>query len=203
MGIKMAPAYANISMDAIEASFLSTTSLKPRIYYRYIDDIFLTWPHGNDSSTHLLEHANNIHQNIKFTHECSITTLPFLDVSVQIAQNEIFTTLHKKPTDSHSNLHYTSCQPVHIKNSIIYFQFHRYKRICTRNTNFIEHSKELTMHLLHNAYHIKVITKQLNNVTKIPRTEHFVQKQQTSTNCLPLVQAYHPTIVPTNKAVMK
>ena len=30
-----------------------------------------------------------------------------------------------------------------------------------------------------------------------------MQKQQTSTNCLPLVQTYHPTNVPTIKAVMK
>ena len=127
-------------------------------------------PHGNDSLTHFLEHADNIHQNIKFTQECSKTTLPFLDVSVLIAQNKIFTTLHKKPTDSHSYLHYNSCHPVHIKNSIIYSQFLRYKRICTRNTDFIDHSKELTTHLLHKAYPIKVITKQWNKVTKIPRT---------------------------------
>ena len=98
MGAKMAPAYANIFMDAIETSFLSSSPLKPSIYFRYIDDIFLIWPDGNDPLAHFLEHANNIHQDIKFTHERSKTTLPFLDVSVQIAQNKIFTTLHKKPT---------------------------------------------------------------------------------------------------------
>ena len=142
-----------------------------------------------------IEHANNIHQNIKFTHERSKTTLPFLDVSVQIAQNKIFTTLHKKPTDSHSYLHYNSCHPVHIKNSIIYSQFLRYKRICTRNKDFIDHSKELTTHLLHKAYPIKVISKQWNKVTKIPRTELLVQKQQTTnkrTACL----SYRHTIRP-------
>ena len=195
----MAPAYANISMDAIETSFLSSTPLKSSIYNRYIDDIFPIWPHGNDSLTHFLEHANNIQQNIKFTHECSKTTLPFLDVSVQIAQNKIFTTLQKKPTDIHSYLHYTSCHQVHIKNSIIYSQFLRYKKICTRNTDFIEHSKELTTHLLHKAYPIKVTTKQWNKVKKIPQTELLIQKQHTSTNCLPLVQTCHPTIVPLTK----
>ena len=82
MGAKMAPAYANISMDAIKTSFLSSSPPKPSISNRYIDDIFLIWPHGNDSLTHFFEHANNIHQNIKFTHECSNTTMPFLDVSV-------------------------------------------------------------------------------------------------------------------------
>ena len=32
MGTKMAPAYANISMDAIETSFLSSSPQKPSIY---------------------------------------------------------------------------------------------------------------------------------------------------------------------------
>ena len=41
------------------------------------------------------------------------------------------------------------------------------------------------------------------NFITIPRTEQLIQKQHTKTNCLPLVQTYHPTIVPTNKAVMK
>ena len=40
-------------------------------------------------------------------------------------------------------------------------------------------------------------------MTNIPRTEVLKQKKQTSKNCLPLVQTYHPTIVPTNIAVMK
>ena len=71
MGTKMAPAYANISMDAFERSFPSSSPLKHSIYYRYIDDIFLIWPHGNVSLTHFLKLANNIHQYIKFTHECS------------------------------------------------------------------------------------------------------------------------------------
>ena len=69
MGTKMVQAYANISMDAIKASFLSASPLRPSIYYRYIDDILLLWTHGYETLTHCLEHANNTHQNTKFTHE--------------------------------------------------------------------------------------------------------------------------------------
>ena len=54
MDTKMAPAYANIYMYAIETSFFASSPLKLSIYYRYIDDIFLIWPHGNDSLTHFL-----------------------------------------------------------------------------------------------------------------------------------------------------
>ena len=34
MGTKIAPAYANIFIDAIRTSFLSSSLIKPSIYYR-------------------------------------------------------------------------------------------------------------------------------------------------------------------------
>ena len=45
MGSKMAPAYVNISMDAIETSFLCSSPLRHGIYYRYIQHIYnmATW----------------------------------------------------------------------------------------------------------------------------------------------------------------
>ena len=160
MDTKIVPAYADISMDAIETLFLPTSPIKPSIYYRYIDDLFPIWPHGNDSLTRFLEHANNIHLYIKLTHEFSQKTLPFLYASVQMAQNKIFATLHNQPTCSHSYLHYISFHHVHIKNSINYSEIQRYIRICTRYTDLIEHSKELTTHLLHDDYPIKAFTKE-------------------------------------------
>ena len=48
MDTKMAPAYANVIMDAMETSFLTASPLKPSTYYRYKEDIFLIWPHDND-----------------------------------------------------------------------------------------------------------------------------------------------------------
>ena len=47
MGTKMAPVYANISMDDIKTSFLSASLQKPSIYCGYIYDIIVIWPHGN------------------------------------------------------------------------------------------------------------------------------------------------------------
>ena len=55
---------------------------------------------------------------------------------------------------------FCDCHPVHIKDSLIYSLFLSYKRICARNTDFIEHSQKLATHLLHNAYPINVVMKQ-------------------------------------------
>ena len=47
MGTKMAPSYANIFMDDIEQSFLSTQPTRPHLWLRYIDGILCIWPNSN------------------------------------------------------------------------------------------------------------------------------------------------------------
>ena len=94
MGTKMAPTYANIFMYYIEDTFLSSLSLKPTAYFRYIDDIFLIWPHGIDT---FLENANRTHPNIRFTHEYSSTAVSFLDVVIN-NNNGIISTARKTLT---------------------------------------------------------------------------------------------------------
>ena len=49
MGSRMAPQYANLFMADLEQRFLQTQPLKPFLYLRYINDIFLIWTHGEES----------------------------------------------------------------------------------------------------------------------------------------------------------
>ena len=41
MGTRMAPNYANLFMGDLEEEILDSYPLKPLVWYRYIDDIFL------------------------------------------------------------------------------------------------------------------------------------------------------------------
>ena len=90
-----------------------------------------------------------------------------------------------------------------MKNSIFFSQLLRYKRICSERKNFINHSKELVTHFLHIGYPIKVILKQWDKANKVPRASLFTHREKTIDNHIPLVQTYHPTIVSTNKLVIK
>ena len=47
-GTKMAPAYAIIFMENVENAFLSPFPLKPTVYCRYINGIFMMLAHGID-----------------------------------------------------------------------------------------------------------------------------------------------------------
>ena len=199
----MAPTYANIFMYYIESKFLSTINLQPTSYSRYIDDIFLIWPHGMYTLETFLEDANRTHPNISSTHEYSSTAVSYLDVIININNGNVTTSLYKKQTNNNRYLQYTSCHHMHMKNSNIFSQLPRYRRIFSEIKDFIKHSKELVTHYLHIGYPIKVILKQWDKANKIHRASMLTHREITIDNHIPLVQTYRPTIVSTNKLVVK
>ena len=75
--------------------------------------------------------------------------------------------------------------------------------MCSDRKDFIKHSKELVTHFLHIGYPIKVILSQWDKVDKVHRASQFTHREKTIDNHIPLVQTYHPTIVSTNKYVIK
>ena len=64
--------------------------------------------------------VNSFHPALKYTWEISDTSLAFLDIKLSIEGNGLYTSVHYKPTDSHSYLLYSSSHPLHVKNSIPY-----------------------------------------------------------------------------------
>ena len=82
METRMAPNYAIIFMHKTETELLQKSSLKPTFFKRFIDDIFLIWPHGEKQLQDFLQMINSHHKTIKFTEEHSKTEIPFLDTLV-------------------------------------------------------------------------------------------------------------------------
>ena len=114
IGTKMAPPYAILFMAELEDQLLQNSPLKPSVWWRYIDDIFLIWPHGEDSLKAFIEYINQYHHSIKFTADYSFNTINFLDVQVIKEGNNLVTDLYIKPTDTHQYLEASSC---HVKAS--------------------------------------------------------------------------------------
>ena len=46
MGTSLAPNYANLFMDRFETKAVKNYHLKPILWKRFIDNIFMVWPHG-------------------------------------------------------------------------------------------------------------------------------------------------------------
>ena len=112
---------------------LLTQDLKPRVWWRFIDDIFAIWAHGKQSLIRFIESLNRHHTTIKFTATWSAEKATFLHTSVYLKEDSLIgTDLYIKPTYKHQYLRMDSCHPKHCKASIPFNQALRLRRICSK-----------------------------------------------------------------------
>ena len=195
MGTRCAPSYAIIFMGHFEEKFLSTRRLLPLVWWRYIDDIFMIWPHSREELYSFVSALNNVHDTIKFTVGISETQVNFLDVTVYKDQNgTISTGLYTKPTDAHMYLHYTSYHPQHQKKSIPYSQAIRLRRICSTPELFRQATSQLFNNLLLRGYPKQMIKTAIQRATDKGRLTLLLPAttQKSQTKIIPFTVIYNP-----------
>ncbi|CAM4529104.1 unnamed protein product [Lepidochelys olivacea] len=170
MGTRMAPQYANIFMADLEQRFLSSRPLKPLLYLRYIDDIFIIWTHGKEALEEFHHDFNNFHPTTNLSLVQSTQEIHFLDTTVLINNGHINTTLYRKPTDRYSYLHASSFHPDHTTRSIVYSQALRYNRICSNPSDRDKHLQDLCQAFLQLQYPPAEVKKQIDRARRVPRT---------------------------------
>ncbi|XP_074648985.1 uncharacterized protein LOC141904308 [Tubulanus polymorphus] len=84
MGSTVSPSLAIIFMHYLETKCLRSApnNTIPMLYWRYIDDIFSIWTHGEDKLLEFFEHMNQSHRTIQYELTQSREKVPFLDVEV-------------------------------------------------------------------------------------------------------------------------
>ena len=75
--------------------------LQPLIFVRYIDDIFMIWPHTLEELDTFIEHLTWCTESIQITSAVSKTQINFLDIKIKLEEGKLETDLYTKPTDSH------------------------------------------------------------------------------------------------------
>ena len=88
-------------MADLEEKILNAFEEKPIIWWRYIDDIFFIWKHGEKSLEKCLNKLNTFHPTIKFPAGYSKEAINFLGVNVRLVEGKLMTDLFVKPTDTH------------------------------------------------------------------------------------------------------
>ena len=190
IGTKFAPSYACIFMDFIENQFLEGESSQPWVWLRYIDDIFFVWTKGEKELIKFMERLNKFHTNLKFTFDWSPEKINFLDLSIKLKDKKFVTDLYCKPTDGHQYLHFESCHPAHIKNSIVYSQAMRLKRICSSKEDLNQHLDNLKVWFQERGYPDDLIDKQITQSL----TGNNGTKNQESSQRVPFVLVYNPLL---------
>ena len=134
----MAPSYANVFMDRLERRLIQNAEVKPHIWWRYIDDIFIVWTDRERKLREFIDYLNNTHETIKLTYKWLEHKIEFLDVKVLNESGVLETDVFIKPTDSHQYLHYSSCHPGACKRSIPFAQALQLRRICSKSCLFFK-----------------------------------------------------------------
>jgi len=193
IGTKMAPPYSILFLGELEEKLLNSVDLKPFLWWRYIDDIFTIWEHGEENLLKFIAHLNSFHPTIKFTCDYSLTSVNFLDVEVIKVRNKLVTDLYVKPTDTHQYLEASSCHVFHSKRSIPYSQALRLNRICSETSFFDKRCNELEKWLMDRGYNDKLVRSQVIKARKFKRKDLLNKEHKGSRDPkLVLNVTYHP-----------
>ena len=153
MGCPASPSIANMFMIKLEETALDTfTGRRPRIWLRYVDDIFSIIK--KNLVKRLLEHLNSIHPSTQFTVEIETNgKLPFLDTAVHRNGTSLEIDVYRKPTHTGRYLHYESNHPDSAKRAVVRALLDRTEYI-TRSDPHAKRSEEDRVHqdLIANNY---------------------------------------------------
>ena len=194
IGTRMAPSYANIFMDRLERRLIKNAEVKPRIWWRYIDDIFIVWTEGEEKLRKFIDYLNSAHETIKFTYKWSKHEIDFLDVKVLNESGMLETDVFIKPTDSHQYLHSSSCHPGACKRSIPFAQAMRLRRICSKSAYFEKRAGELVRFLMERGYRKAYVEGQIDKVRRMSRIDVLGNSNQPRSTKTPFVVTYHPRL---------
>ena len=128
-----------------------------------------------------MSHLNEVHPSTKFEWKISKYKISFLDCEVIRTNNQLKTDVHKKPTDCHPYLEYTSVHPSHFKGSIPYSQALRLRRIC-KDKDTLKEIKQYTSYFVACGYKRSFVKKEMDKILEIKRKDTLARKEKCEEN---------------------
>ena len=161
MGSPLGPCFANFYIGNLENKIFQNLNLKPHLYGRYVDDIFLQI----NNEHQLIELKNEFERRsvLKFTYELNIDgKLPFLDVLVNTSNKEFHTTVHRKETNMGFCLNAESECVNKYKHSVISSYVTRAFKITNSWEDFHIECQNIKQILVNNNFSNKMVDIQIN-----------------------------------------
>ena len=169
----MSCSYADIAMAKYD-SLANKFHLKPCVWKRFRDDVFVLWEHGTASLSSILDYLNTMDKTgkIKFTMEiASDTGLEFLDLKLKISEGKIRVDVFAKSTNRFSYTTPNTCYPKNNKFNIPRGIALRLRRICDNDETFKKRSSEYQNYLIARDHKPSIVKKQFSEVKKKTRSE--------------------------------
>src|SRR5436190_22366147 len=151
---------ANFFMEEFERRALALAEFKPKVWWRFVDDTFVVFSHGDVKLNEFLKHLNSISPSIRLTREEEIENrLAFLDVCVERDENVLKTTVFRKKTHTGQYLNFSSNHQKTAKEGVAYSLFDRAKTLCSNENSLKVELKKVENDLLKNGYPQSIIKK--------------------------------------------
>ena len=183
MGTIMAPSYANIFMAELEESLLKNYTKQPLLWKRYIDDILCIWPGPQQELDHFIQYLNEAHPTIKFTHESSVHSVDFLDVTIY--KGSRYTSSHIldiqpffKKTNKFQYLQFNSAHPRNIFTSLVKGELTRLLRACSNEQTYEHTTHKILQAFKDRGYPDDMLQRILQSVPFTNRTALLQQNKK-------------------------
>ena len=165
MGGPASSVIAEIYMQAHESTALTTTSNPPKVWERFVDDVFLIIK--KSSLVGFFNHVNGLHDHIKFTIEKETDSrLPFLDTLIKRNDDGSISVVYRKPTHRDQYLNFHSNHQISAKESVVSALFTRADNIISEPTDLRTENERIIKVLTDNDYNKQIITKVRRNIEK-------------------------------------
>ena len=195
MGTKMAVAFANIFMSAVETAKLNLLSGKDTLTI-----FFALWRTERKEIDEFIALANRHHPSIKFTAEISDKEINFLDTTVYKGerfhnQGILDIRTHFKPTETFQYTHFSSCNPHGVRKGLIKGEALRLLRTNSSAKSFYENIYNFKKRLRARGYPHNLIEK-ITSEVKFTKQKSALQKNnEVRKKILPFITMYHPALL--------
>ena len=156
MGSPVSPIVSNLFMEHLEQKAIRTAPVecKPKIWKRYVDDIFEIIKKGE--TVRLTDHINSVDDtnSIKFTFEEETSgQLPFLDALImRKPDGSLKLQVYRKKTHTNQYLNFDSHHPLHQKLGVVRTLFDRSENIVTEEEDKKEEEEKIRSALMGCGY---------------------------------------------------
>ncbi|KAJ8960403.1 hypothetical protein NQ318_013683, partial [Aromia moschata] len=161
MGNSLSPFIANLFMSKFETEVKDKFEYFPRVWFRYVDDVFAVFDTKAISLDNIVAKLNNRFPTIKFTYEVEHNEqLPFLDVLViRNSENKLEFDVYRKETATLRYIPNDSHHPFQHKMASFNFIIHSLLNFPLSKEKF-EHEKQLIKKIAKsNGYSVHLIDK--------------------------------------------
>ena len=180
MGSKMGPNYACLFVGYVEEQISQQyTGCVPQLHERYIDDVAGVACSRLPQLEEYIAFVSHFYPALQFTHTIPQTELPFLDISLRVSGDRISTSIHYKPTDTHSYLHHDSSHPRHCKENLPNSQFIRLRRLCSDNADFLTKAQEMAFFFERRGYNPQTLKQDLEKMKDLSQTNALTKNTST------------------------